>query len=189
MSAIDSITILSCTNNNAIATKRIVAMVDGTIDKQSFSAGKFFKVRQVPVSDIWTLGAVIKQQEKIKNEVLIRGEPLPKLPHTVMRRKAGNDGGAFSEKARHWLMLDIDDFPLPSWINPAVDPEAAVKWVRSSLPAPFRKATCYYQFSSGQNLPKKIGDMPPRIAKLHLFFWLNRALTSEQLRDYINAEA
>lgn len=185
----DQLTLLKCVDHGAIATKKIVAMADGVIDKQSFSAGKFFRVRQVPVNDIWTLGAAIKQQETIKNEVLIRGEPLPNLPHTVMRRKVGGEGGAFVEKPRYWLMLDIDDFPLPSWINPADDPEAAVKWVRSSLPTPFRKATCYYQFSSGQNLPKKLGDEPPHIAKLHLFFWLDRALTSEQLRNYMNAEA
>ncbi len=184
----DTLTILTCVDHGAIATKRIECDKDGNIKKHSFSSGKYFTHREIEVCDIWSLGKVIQSQETRANEVLIRGVAAPESPKIAMRRKIGSEGGIFNDPGKRWVMFDIDDFPLPEWIDPAKDPEAAVKWVRAALPRPFRKVTCFYQFSTSQNLPERKGEAPPKIAKLHLFFWLDKPVTSEQWRDYIDAQ-
>lgn len=182
----DLVTILTCVDPGATATKKIECNKDGDIIKHSFSAGSRFRRREIEVSDVWALGHVIQAQEDRPDEVLIRGVAIKDAPEITLRRNVGNEGGVFYDPGKRWVMLDIDDFLLPEWIDPAKDPEAAVKWVRAALPRPFRKTTCFYQFSSSQNVPKKMGEAPPKIAKLHLFFWLDRPITSQQWRDYID---
>jgi len=182
----DSLLFLTCADGGAIATKKIILGKDGTLEKVPFSAGKHFEWEEVAVEDIMSLGAAIQSRESQPKTLLVRGKITNGASRRILRRMVAN-GGSIEDTPRHWVMLDIDDFPLPHWMNPANDPDAAVKWVRAALPKPFRKATCYYQFSSGQNVPKRKGDPPPKIAKLHMFFWLERAVTAEQLRDWAHA--
>lgn len=182
----DIMTFLSCVDEGAIATKKFVRQKDGGIEKIQFSSGKNFTREQVEVSDIQTLGKAIQEREGSPEKVLIRGMAQESASKITYRRKVESEGGVFYDPGKLWVMFDIDDFQLPDWMDPAQDPKGVVKWVRAALPKPFRKATCFYQFSSGQNVPKKIGDPPPKIAKLHLFFWLDRRVTSQQWRDYLN---
>lgn len=184
----DIMTFLTCADKGAIATKKFFCGEDKVIHKTPYSSGMNFTREEIKVSDIHELAKVIQEREGKPTQVLIRGIAGEGAPETTPRRLAGNEGGIFYDPGKLWTMFDIDDFELPKWINPAQEPEAAAKWVRAALPKPFRKVTCFYQFSSGQNVPKRMGEEPPKIAKLHLFFWLDRRITSEQWRDYINGQ-
>ncbi len=182
----DIMTFLCCVDEGTIATKKIVRQKDDSIEKVQFSSGKRFTREEVEVSSIRTLGQTIQAREDSPEKVLIRGIAQEGASKITCRRKVGSEDGVFYDPGKLWVMFDIDDFQLPGWMDPAQDPEGVVKWVRAALPKPFRKVTCFYQFSSGQNVPKKIGEEPPKIAKLHLFFWLDRRVTSQQWRDYLN---
>lgn len=183
----DKVTILECVNDYAVATKTIRANKDGSITKEPYQCGKKFTHREETVHDIRSLGNLIQSQEGKIKEFLIRGEALKTNKSKIVSRCGeGHKEAAFKDVGRRWMMVDIDDLSLPDFIDPTEDPEAAVKWARASLPKPFRKATCYYQFSSGQGVPEKLGEKPKHVLKIHLFFWLNKPVTSQQWRRYIN---
>jgi len=183
----DQVTILTCVSETAIATKTIRVDDDGTIITLPYRSGKKFSCKQKNVHDIWSLGAVINSLENEPKSLIIRGDPLEtNVSKIVSRCGEGHEEAAFKDIGRWWMMIDIDDLPLPDFIDPIKDPEAAAKWARASLPKPFRKATCYYQFSSSQSLPKKIGEKPKPLLKIHLFFWLDKPTTSKEWRIYIN---
>lgn len=183
----DEVTILTCVSNHGAATKTIRADKDDVITKVPFSSGKHFTHRQEVVTEIWSLGTVIQGQENKFKEFIIRGEPLKTNKSKIVSRCGeGNEEAAFKDVGRRWMMIDIDDLTLPDFIDPITNPEGAAKWGRASLPKPFRKATCYYQFSSSQSLPNKLGEKPKNILKIHLFFWLDKPVTSQEWRRYIN---
>lgn len=183
----DRVTILTCVNDYASATKIIRVDDDGTIIKVQFSAGTKFTYREEVVRDIYSLGELIRSQESKTKELVIRGEPLKTNKSIIVSRQGeGRKEAAFRDVGRRWMMIDIDDLPLPEFLDPVEDPEAVVKWARASLPKPFRKATCYYQFSTSQSLPQKLGEKPKQVIKIHLFFWLNKPVNSAEWRRYIN---
>ena len=182
----DTVTILTTIGDYTSATKLVRVDDDGNIIKVPFSGGKKFTYRLENVHDIQSLGELIRSQESKGNEFILRGEPLTNLKSKIVyRRGEGREGGAFKDAGRRWIMIDIDDLSMPEWIDPAIDPDAAAKWARASLPREFRKVTCYYQFSTSQNLPNKLGEKRPHIIKIHLFFWLNKPITSAEWRRYL----
>lgn len=61
------------------------------------------------------------------------------------------------------------------------DPETIVKWARETLPIPFKRASCYYKFSASQNVGKEA------TASLHLWFWLEQAVSDGELKRYFHA--
>ena len=179
----DSVTILRSECGNA--TKTFSVNKNQDIIKTPYSTRKYYFPRNESVSSLNDLGKLIQQQENSPKECIIFGEQIG-TDKKVLRRKYGNEGGVFEDKARHWVCVDIDDCPLPDWIDPAIDPKAGVRWVRALLPRPFRKTRVFFQYSSSQNIPEKLGNPPPKIAKLHLFFWLDKTVTAKQWRSYFS---
>lgn len=103
---------------------------------------------------------------------------------TDRKDRAGNqilDLAVLCDVPRRWLLVDLDGVQCPGQIDPFSDPVAAVAYARSLLPEPFRDATCAYQWSGGALVAGN------RVLKLHLWFWLDRAATSQELRAYFDA--
>lgn len=160
---------------------------DGSIIKLPYSCGKKFTYREETVSDIYSLGELIKSQEDKTKEFIIRGKPLETNRSKIVSRQGeGRAEAAFKDVGRQWMMIDIDDLSVPDWIDARNNPDNAAEWARACLPRIFRNTTCYYQFSTSQSLPQKIGEEPKQILKIHLFFWLDKPITSSQWRRYIN---
>ena len=54
------------------------------------------------------------------------------------------------------------------------------------MPEEFRDASCWWQWSSSQGVPARLGEAPPDALRLHLWFWLDRAVPDEDLRRWAN---
>ncbi|MDD9912318.1 MAG: phage/plasmid primase, P4 family, partial [Alphaproteobacteria bacterium] len=177
-----NLTILTCCKQNARATKKLTMLDNGTIHKESFGAGTYFTHRAVPVEDLESLGTALKELESQPESFVIRGQIKEGMPETV-RRKMHMPEAAFDAVARPYLMLDIDKFPCPEFMNPAVHPEEAIKWVLEALPEPFKYTSCYYKFSSSQNINKDAGNT----ISVHLWFWCDREVKEDEWKRYFGS--
>ena len=100
-------------------------------------------------------------------------------PTFRIRRRKLRKGGvdpSLLEVDRQWLMLDIDNWPLPSRADLADDPDIWVDAaIRELLPPAFHDAECWWQLSSS-------AGFVPEILKVHLFFWLTAPETNDHIR-------
>jgi hypothetical protein len=96
----------------------------------------------------------------------------------------------FEECPRSWVIFDVDRIPVPEhmqgdWVD---DPEAAVEHVRDLLPEPFQTATCWWSLSSSAAVPEPTGRVVSNTFKLKLAFWLDRPLSSTELKRWMVVE-
>ncbi|MCE7886671.1 MAG: hypothetical protein DYH13_04110 [Alphaproteobacteria bacterium PRO2] len=185
-SSLDTITSLRCAHPERFATKTFTCLENGTIDKTQYDKEIIFHFKEYPVSNIHDVCNVLTEIEKDPKQFVIRARPLKESGSAVHRRMHG-DLAAFESKPRHWTMLDLDKIPRPVSLDPAHNPEEAVKWIVKLLPECFQDVTCVYQFSSSQNIPAKIGDPPPATLSLHLWFWCDRKMDEEEWKRYLEA--
>jgi hypothetical protein len=94
-------------------------------------------------------------------------------------RPIEDDGEAvFEPVARRLLCADIDDLDMPDGVDPRVDGEAAARaLVARYLPGEFQGVTFAWQWSSSQGFK-------PGQANAHLFFFLSRAQTGEEIKRW-----
>jgi P4 family phage/plasmid primase-like protien len=178
------LTILTCHDAGKKATKQFKMQTDGFPQKVGFSAGKFFTWETVEVDSLQTLGNTLEKLALATNKFVIRGQIKPNMP-AVVQRKLYEPHAAFNPIPRPYLMLDIDKRIYPDFMNPAENPEEVVKWVLGGLPQTFQNTSCYYTFSSSQNIPHKSKDNKHK-ASLHLWFWCDRAVTDDEWKRYFN---
>jgi hypothetical protein len=112
----------------------------------AYDAGATFTAEERPVSGLDDLAAVLKGIRRDPTAFIVRGELLPDVRaaveldpgHRIRRaKKKGEKGQAptLAECPRRWLMVDVDNYPLPGWADLADDPEAAVEAaIRDLLP-------------------------------------------------------
>jgi replicative DNA helicase len=185
----DSLTVLFCNDEGAIASKRWYRDADGNAACQDYDAGMFFKCERFPVSDIEGLAATLEALTTESKATVIRGELIEGIdPENVVRRKNKRSDGlplCFEEKERRWFMLDCDKTPITGAdLTTAEGCEAAALAVREKLPSELAGAACFWQLSS------KAGFEPE--TKVHLFFWLDRAMGETELTAWgkaVNAAA
>lgn len=179
----DTITILTCYAPNALATKRFTMSEEGTIKKQSYSAGMDFLYEERPVSCLADLHSIICELQTEPKKFIIRGKPKPDAEEIVCRR-IHNAGAAFDAHPRYWLMLDVDKVPYPDDMNVATNPSQVIGWLKGALPAPFNSTQCVYKFSSSQNLPEKPGDASQKTVSAHLYFWCDKPVAEDEWKRF-----
>jgi hypothetical protein len=141
MSAPATITILQCdrgaasrkTGRRFTATKTWRIGDRGKVECVGFDAGTYFRCRCYPVSDINHLYKILSQLQRRPLQFLIRGLPNPTvdLSESVRRMKHpdhdNDDVNWFVEgNGQPWVLIDIDNLPVPPEIDPVRDPEAAI---------------------------------------------------------------
>lgn len=195
----DSLTILRATPTPAgaprFATKRwIWSDALGEWRKISYDAGATFTAEERPVGSLADVAAVLEQARRDPTAFVVRGALLPETRAAVaadpghrLRRakKAGRNGRAptLEEVPRHWLLIDIDSWPLPDWADLADDPEAAIEAaIAELLPECFRDVSCWWQLSAS-------AGFKPGVLKVHLVFWLTEAISNEDLKLYLHVHA
>lgn len=186
MSAADSkdfLTILTCKDKGRKATKEFFVEKDSTIKKQSYSAGMHFTHEEKHVSCLEDLKNVLESMLDKPKQFVIRGAA-KESAGKVVERKIYNHGAAFNPTSHHYVMLDIDKQPCPAYFDAVENPLEIVKWAQEMLPAPFRETSCYYKFSSSQNIPKKIGESPSQEISLHLWFWCDRLVSDDEWKRF-----
>ena len=144
--------------------------------------------RERPVHDITSLSDVLTATAGDPRVCVIRGgirlgfEDIA-LRHGGVRRLAHDRPdeiagvAVFEERARRWIALDLDSFPLPAHIDPVADIDHVLDAAIERLPAEFRAASCFRQLTSGHGI--KPGG------RVRLFFWLSRPVTNAEARRWI----
>lgn len=182
----NKVTILRTANDRNKAAKGWKIGRDGKPEKDNQPIGKEFAATTHPVNNIRDLAGFIFLVENEQNLFIIRGEPNPEadFTRTVYRRSTPTTEEGlptfFLEEPRSWVCLDIDGHKNPDLIDPAMEPEKALKFVVSSLPEQFQEVTFFGQFTGSQGFKGNV-------LSIHLWFWLDRPLGQEELTTWGNA--
>lgn len=187
----DSLVMLRSTG--APAAKRWHLDADGQPEAVAFGNLYRFEARVANVRslrELWQLVGAIEADSRV---CVVRGALTPaglrevEAGRAILRRKIPRtledgtvEAPTFEDAPRHWVCIDVDNLEAPPGLDPAADPEAAVRFVRSRLPSTFHRAACAYQWSASAFV--RPGD---RRCKLHLWFWLTTPRTSSELHDYL----
>ena len=160
----------------------------------AYDAGATFTAEERPVSGLDDVAAALEGIRRDPTAFIVRGELLPEARaavalnpgHRIRRaKKEGKRGQAptLAECARRWLMVDVDNYPLPGWADLADDPEAAIEAaIHDLLPEQFHDARCFWQLSAS-------AGFKPGVLKVHLFFWLAEPIINEDLKLYLQVHA
>jgi putative DNA primase/helicase len=188
MTAADSLTVLRSVGNRR-AAKTFTRQPAGTIKNRGYDDLKMFAVESVPVDSIESLAEALEKVSQDPAQLVIRGEPLPKINRNRTRRLLNADKNgeppAFREEPRHWLLVDVDHIACPALTDPITDPDGAVEYVIGLLPPELTDATCWWQFSSSQSVPlaAKAGET----LSVHLWFWSAEPLECPALKRWATA--
>lgn len=98
-------------------------------------------------------------------------------PDELLVRRSGE---YFEDQGLHSVCLDVDGFSPLVVEDVTADPEGAVREFRNTLPAPWRECGCVWKLSSSAGHPSK----PKDELRAHLWFWLDRPVTTAQLAAY-----
>ena len=192
-----SLTILRTVANTA-ATKRFVWDEHSQEwRKNSYSAGAWFEPREVSFSGIDGLAAVVEQVRRDSRALIVRGalteyakaivveaREARRLP-LIKRRKHDrpNDPATLVEADRHWLMADVDNWPLPPWADLAEDPDLVVEHaVRELFPPAFHDVRAFWQLSAS-------AGFVAGVLKAHVFFMLAEPVSNAVLKASIAEHA
>ena len=161
--------------------------------KTSYTAGARFTAEERHVTSLADLVAVLACLSQDPRAFIVRGA-LSHAAHdeiagdpgrTIRRRKhlKNNIAPTLEEVPRRWIMIDIDNWPLPSWGDLADDPDTVIEHaVHELLPEPFHDADCWWQLSSSAGFA--VGML-----KAHLFFWLSEPASNEHIKDVLKQVA
>jgi len=165
----------------------------GQWSKVSYQAGAMFAPCEHKVRNLAELVEVLDAVRHDPRAFVVRGallaeaaEALAADPgHMIRRRKHTKNGvvPTLEEVARRWIMVDIDNWPLPAWSDLVDDPEAAIDTaIHELLPDAFHDATCWWQLSSS-------AGFAAGFLKVHLFFWLTEPATNLHLKAVLKEHA
>ena len=185
----DGIVLLTVvTPRNSRLTKTIVREEGSWKVLSDYGGITRVNAREIPVHGLTSLTAVLTAASRDPRVCVIRGgirlgfEDIALRPGGVRRlaydRPDEIAGVAiFEERARRWIALDLDSFPLPAHIDPIEDIEHVLDAAIERLPAEFRVASCFCQLTSGHGI--KPGG------RVRLFFWLSRPVTNAEAKRWI----
>lgn len=178
MMDVDYLTVLTCADKNKTATKTFTKCDDGRIEKKSFGMETYFECDNVHISSVKDLYRELLTLSEEKNKLVIRGGLKGELPEDMLQSGTNNvrrKKDVFSDTPRYWVMLDIDEFEIPSFLCPKSDPEQVVNWVVLMLPDVFHGVSFVYKFSSSQSVYSGANTV-----SLHLWFWCDQAVSGDE---------
>lgn len=177
-----SVTILRCIGRDTRATKAWRLLPGAQLpEKSDFNAGTWFRAERRHLANVVELSNLLTLLEPDARAFVIRGEPFPdiNLNQPVRRKKRPDKVGRcwFRDVSGglRWVLLDFDKVQMPAAADVIADPEGAVLYLVSLLPAYCQDISFHWQLSSSAG----IGDNPGLSA--HLWFWFDRAVTDAEL--------
>ncbi|CAJ0737393.1 hypothetical protein LMG7141_01186 [Ralstonia condita] len=153
----------------------------GDVRKTSYQNAFGYVAKMVPANGIEDLAGIVESHSANRQCILIRDLPVS-TSRTWVRRTKEN----FCEHpaGTPWAMLDFDDIELPEGMDPLS--HEAIEWVIARLPAEFRNATYFFQFSASAGILGADGVPLKSGLNVHLFFWLDRRIPGKQLVAYLS---
>ena len=161
--------------------------------KISYTAGAWFTPAEHKVRSLDELAAVLERVQLDPSAFVVRGALAPDAAaalaanplHRIRRRKHSKNGidPSLVEVPRSWIMIDIDNWPLPTWADLVDDPDAAIDHaIYELLPKQFHDVACWWQLSSSAGFAHGY-------LKVHLFFWLSAPATNDHLKRVLEQHA
>jgi putative DNA primase/helicase len=158
---------------------------DGTMS--AYGDAKFFKLVEKQVHNLTELSALLTKIEAHPKACVIRGKYAG--PELAQQRDPEFQAGKvrraldyFDDQPLHTVLIDIDKFE-PLTADALTDPLMAIdEFVFSMLPEAFHGAGYHWQLSNSAGHPTKGTEL-----RAHLWFWLDTALTSAQLKTWAKA--
>lgn len=161
-------------------TKSFQIGEDGRLAVTPYDKEWLFHRSSVTVANIADLANQVAWLSASPEAILIRG--LPKLP-LPLRTERRNDHFPEAEEGCAWVMIDIDQLPLPNGLDPlSVE---AIEYAIGRLPAEFRLATYFYQFSTSAGILNQAGELLKPGLNVHIFFWLAAPVPGPVLAAYL----
>lgn len=165
-----------------------------------YDAGMFFAAGHVCVDSLDALGFVLRAAARCPDHLIVRGQLREgvgagrvqrTLKDQYKLRVEGDPStkylastACFEEHDRRWLCLDIDKWSWPAGVRrpeDGGDPWEGLMVALGALPEAFRRASCVVQWSSSA------GVAGWDTLKAHVWYWADRAVCSQSLRDYFKA--
>lgn len=154
----------------------------GGLKVVAYQNGYLFSSNVVPVNGINDLGKIIAAISADPRMIVIRG--LHQSPKAARVRRLKDD---FPEhpQGTPWVMIDFDDIELPDSLDPLS--LAAIEHCIAKLPPEFQGVTYYYQHSNSAGILKPDGKPLKAGLNAHVFFWLSRRITGEDLAAHLQS--
>lgn len=157
---------------------------DGTVAPYDDAKTLTLKVREV--ADLDGLASLIESLSTDPHACIIRGRYVgddvakQRDPDGFKPSKVRKAYDYFDDQPLHALCIDVDKFD-PLTCDPIAQPEQAIdEFVSTMLPDEFVGAGYFWQLSNTFAHPSKLSDG----LKVHLWFWLDKPLTSAQVKAY-----
>jgi hypothetical protein len=180
-----TITVLTCAPGYTASKTHLLNPAGERITK-SHNAGKFFQQEERKANNIYELHDLLVEISDTGNQFIIRGrlnpDAVPRDGGMVRRAShvSASEGEKvpwFLEQPRYWMLIDIDKVANPGELDPTT-PEA-MEYLRSLLPLEFRETTCSFSLSASSGLSDT------NLISGHLWFWLDRPLSSQELKSWL----
>lgn len=197
----DTVTILRAHDERRMS-KRFSVATNGAIAKHDYDSARWFTAESRPVNGIGDLHHLLVDLEADPFAAVIRGQPAEGVDLGRVRRKKTGTGAPFVETPRRWLMVDVDNVPLPPATSILADPADAAQAVLDLLSAGIPElegVAAVVQFSSSAGLyelaeAEEAAGFPPRwrgVAKpglsAHVWFWLTDPCGEAELKRWAEA--
>lgn len=183
-STVDTLSVLHSSSNLPMAKEWLL---DGTI--KPYSEAKYFELKTYSIKSIHELSELLKQLENTPNACIIRGRY---VGNELAKERSGShykEGKVlrrnilFEDQPLHTVLIEVDDFE-PEFFGLTInDPLASIQeYIAFHLPSQFYDASYHWQLSNSAGHPTKQGKL-----KVHLWFWLAKPRTSEELKQWTKA--
>lgn len=199
----DRLTILRPLGRQQLAKAYSVAP-NGQVVKRDWADVKVFSAETVPVASVHDLLRELRRIEPDARACVIRGEPVAGADMSATRRKKVENGGAFEDVPRRFLMLDLDKVKLPAGASVIDDPADAARVIVDLVAAhvpELQDVTAIVQFSSSAGiedlaeaeaaagLPARWDGVVKRGAGVgaHVWYWLDTPANGAELDRWAKA--
>jgi hypothetical protein len=169
-----------------IQAKLVVRTHDGMTTRPAGQA-YWFRGTDHLVSCLTNLADVLERLSRDRYTFVVLGQIIAGTNREEMHRRSRErinektgkkEPATLQQVAHHYVLLDLEDIDLPSpTFDQFVDPKGTVKYVVDLLPPEFRGVACWYQFTGSAGIKPGV--------RLRLAFWLNRALTLDELKWWL----
>jgi hypothetical protein len=164
-----------------ICAKRFVLQPDGSIQEHSYPKGAtywFFKAAQA--ATVCEMTGELRRQAARRTEIIAMGAPVPGLSLGAEHRRlwAQDAGNTLADVRRAWLVIDVDDAPVPEGLAVVERLVECGGYIRDTLlPPEFQGVVCIVT-------PTARTGKNPGLARLRLWFLLDRPLWLREMYDW-----
>ena len=175
----DTITLL---RSDTPMAKEVVIGEDGLPGVGKVKMGFLFDVTERSVASLHDLYALLQDLQHDQYAAVIRGKLIEGRSTEAVRRISRDHSDStrnFEPCSRQWLMVDVDDLPLPTELaDVSARADDIIAAALRALPPEFQDAACVFQWSNSMGFKQGL-------IRVHLWFWLDRAISDDEAKAWL----